>query len=85
MDVNKHDPLPDHFDNLVEAAEFWDTHSAADYWDEMEEFEVEFRIQHRLFLVPVKDQVYFRIKRKAEREGRSLSEIVNDLLLRELA
>jgi hypothetical protein len=39
MVENKRDPLPEHFNTLEEAGEFWDTHSAADYWDEMEEVE----------------------------------------------
>ena len=42
MDVNSKDNIPDHFNSLEEAGEFWDTHSAADYWDEMQEIEMEF-------------------------------------------
>ena len=32
MDANKVDPIPAHFNSPEEAGEFWDTHSAADYW-----------------------------------------------------
>ena len=36
MDARDRDPIPERFSNAEEAGEFWDTHSAADYWDEME-------------------------------------------------
>jgi len=49
----RRDTIPEHFDSAEEAGEFWDTHSAADYRDEMEEEEIEFDIQKRTFLVPV--------------------------------
>jgi hypothetical protein len=29
----KRDPIPKHFKSVAEAAEFWDTHDLADYWD----------------------------------------------------
>ena len=44
------DPIPEHFNSAEAAGEFWDTHSAADYLDEMEEEEMEFDIQKRTFL-----------------------------------
>ena len=27
------EPIPEHFKSLEEAAEFWDSHDLADYWD----------------------------------------------------
>ena len=42
--------IPEHFNSAEEAGEFWDSHSAADYWNEMEETEMEFDIQKRTFL-----------------------------------
>jgi hypothetical protein len=85
MEESNQDPIPTHFDTLWEAAEFWDTHSAADYWDEMEEVVIEFDIQERLLLIPVQGQVYRQIKQKAAGEGRPLPEVVNEMLMRELA
>ncbi len=86
MDANKKvEPIPEHFANAQEAGEFWDTHSAADYWDEMEEIEMEFAIQERVFLIPVTDHIYHQIKQKAKGEGRPVVELVNDLLTREFA
>lgn len=85
MDENKKDPIPDEFASLEEAGEFWDTHSAADYWEEMEEVEMEFNIQRRTFLLPVQDSMYQRLRKKAKKEKRSVEEMLNMLLERELA
>ena len=84
MDGDKKDIIPDHFDSAEEAGEFWDTHSAADYWDEMEEMEMEFDLQKRLFLIPVSDRVYYRVKQRAAMERRSVEEMINTLLEHEL-
>jgi vacuolar-type H+-ATPase subunit C/Vma6 len=85
MGEKDRDPIPEHFSNAEEAGEFWDTHSAADYWDEMEPVEMEFDIQKRVFLVPVDGQIYHRIKQQAEKEHRSVEQVVQALLERELA
>jgi vacuolar-type H+-ATPase subunit C/Vma6 len=85
MNVSDRDPIPEHFSSADEAGEFWDTHSAADYWDEMETVEMEFDIQKRVFLVPVDGQIYHRIKQQAEKEHRSVEQVIQALLERELA
>ena len=85
MDANKVDPIPDHFNNAEEAGEFWDTHSAADYWDQMEEVEMEFDIQERVFWVTVDRRIYEKIKQKAEAEQSSVKEVIHELLEREFA
>jgi hypothetical protein len=44
MDENKiRDLLPEEFDGIEEAAEFWDSHILADYWDETKEAQIEVR------------------------------------------
>jgi len=85
MNVKDRDPIPEHFNSAEEAGEFWDTHSAADYWDEMEAVEMEFDIQKRVFMVPVDGQIYHRIKQQAEKEHRSVEQVVQALLERDLA
>jgi hypothetical protein len=77
--------IPEHFTSAEEAGEFWDTHSAADYWDEMEPVEIEFDIQKLVFFVPVDGQIYHRIKQQAEKERRSVEQVIHALLERELA
>ena len=85
MDESKKVPIPEHFSSAEEAGAFWDTHSAADYWDEMEEDEMEFDLQEHIFLVPVVDRIYYRIKQQAEMERRPLKEMIGIILERELA
>lgn len=45
------DPLPEHFDSLEEAAEFWDTHDSADYEEYIHDVECDFDIKRRTYLV----------------------------------
>ena len=80
----RRDTIPEHFNSAEEAGEFWDSHSAADYGDEMEEEEMEFDIQKRTFLVPVDSQIYLLAKKQAEAEHRTVEQIINTLLNREL-
>ena len=35
------DEIPEKFESLEQIQDFWDTHSTADYWDEMEDVEME--------------------------------------------
>ncbi len=60
MSARDRDPIPEHFNSVEEAGEFWDTHSAADYQDEMETVKMEFDIQKRVFMVPVDGPIYQR-------------------------
>jgi hypothetical protein len=79
------DRIPEHFNSAEEAGEFWDTHSAADYHDEMEEAEMEFDISKRTFLVPVDSRIYQLAKKQAEAKHSTVEQIINTLLDRELA
>ncbi len=79
------DAIPEHFNSAEAAGEFWDTHSAADYWNEMGDEEMDFDIQKRTFLVPVDARIYLIAKKKAEAEHRTAEQLINTLLNRELA
>ncbi len=53
MKENKIDPLPEEFKNVEAAAEFWNTHSLADY-EELQtdaEFEVALKAEKNYFAV----------------------------------
>jgi len=39
--------LPEQFESVEEAADFWDAHSLADYWDQVHEVEIEVRARRR--------------------------------------
>jgi len=79
------DPIPEEFRSIAEAGTFWDTHSAADYIDDLEDVEIEFDIQHGQFMVPVDRTVYAQIKNRAEKEQKTISEMLLIMLQHELA
>ncbi len=80
----RRDPLPESFDSISEAADFWDTHDSADYEDIMEDVDFEVDIKRHVFLVPVAESVFGIIQEKARSQGVSTETMVN-LLLREHA
>jgi len=46
---------------------------------------MEFDLQKRVFLIPVSDHIYYRVKQRAKLEQLSVEEMVSALLERELA
>jgi hypothetical protein len=69
------------FNSYEEMAEFWDTHSLADYWDQTEPaaFEVAPEARRR-YLVAVDREVLARVQRLARTRGVSSESLVNLLL-----
>ncbi len=69
-----------------QAAEFWDTHSIADYWDKTEpaDLEISNALGHR-FLVPIDAEVMKRVRRTATRRGVSIESLVNLLIEQRLS
>ncbi|HEY4722966.1 MAG TPA: CopG family antitoxin [Anaerolineae bacterium] len=61
---------------LKEAAEFWDTHSLADYWDQTHEVEFEVRAQRRR-RVTLDPEVYAQIETQAHRRGVQPETLIN--------
>ena len=61
---------------LDEIADFWDTHSLADYWDQTHEveFEVRAKRRHRVTLAP---ELYTRIEVQARIRGILPETLVN--------
>ncbi|OGH61013.1 MAG: hypothetical protein A3G34_16980 [Candidatus Lindowbacteria bacterium RIFCSPLOWO2_12_FULL_62_27] len=82
--MNKVKKLPDEFGGDEAAGKFWDTHSSADYEDEMTEVEMEVDIRRRTFLVPVSDRIYRIAKKRAAAKRCSVQAIINTLLRRDL-
>ena len=62
------DPLPEHFNTIEEAAEFWDTHSTADYEEYFEEVNCQFDIKKRTHLISIDGAVYDRIRAIAKKK-----------------
>ena len=61
---------------LEEIADFWDTHSLADHWDETHEVDFEVRMQqrHRVTLTP---EIYEKIEKQARVQGVLPETLVN--------
>jgi hypothetical protein len=78
MNEDKHIP---EFKSYEEMAEFWDTHSLGDYWDQTEpaDFEVSNQLYHR-YLVPVDREVFGRVQQAARTRGVSTAILLNLLL-----
>jgi len=68
---------------LEEIAEFWDTHSLADYWDETREatFEVRAERRRRITLDP---EVYTQVQNVARKRGVLPETLVNIWLVERL-
>jgi hypothetical protein len=82
-DKKERDPIPEQFNSLKEAGEFWDTHSFEDYLDLVEEVDMEFDIQQRLYYVPLQEDLYVRAKARAKAKEQSVEQLINELLARE--
>lgn len=69
---------------LEEIAEFWDTHSLADYWDQTYEVEFEVRAKRRR-RVTLAPEVYAQIEAQARARGIVPETLVNLWLAERLA
>lgn len=73
------DPIPENFKSADEAARFWDTHSVADYLDQVKEVpDVEINIVRRHFRLD--KELARKIDRIARRRGVSAETLVNQWL-----
>jgi hypothetical protein len=51
------DPIPQEFKTVEEAAEFWDTHSLADYEDLLEDVDIDVDLQRWVHLVAIEPEL----------------------------
>lgn len=78
MDANKkRDPMPDETADIEKVIAFWDTHSTADYDDEMEDVEFEIDLQEEIFIVRLIPELADIIGRNAKARGVSTETLVN--------
>lgn len=68
---------------IGEIAEFWDTHSLADYWDQTHEVEFEVRAQRRR-RVTLDPEVFLKIEAQARKRGLLPETLVNLWLVERL-
>ena len=71
------DPLPEQFASIEEAAEFWETHDLADYWDLTETAEFEVNLQRRRYLVALDPELAEKLATEAHQRGLATETLVN--------
>ena len=72
--------IPENFKRPEEAGEFWDTHSGADYWHEMEDAEMEFDIMERAYQISVDERIYQFARKRADAEHSTVGHVINTAL-----
>ncbi|HEX5707740.1 MAG TPA: CopG family antitoxin [Pyrinomonadaceae bacterium] len=70
-------PLPEHFQSLERAAEFWDEHDSAPYEEHMSEVECEVVALRSAHLVPLDDALYWKVRPIAKEKGVGTDALVN--------
>jgi len=78
------DPIPEEFESIETAAEFWDTHSLADYWDQTHEVEIEVAAKRRR-RVTIDPELWEQVAARAQAKGISTETLVNLWLAERLA
>jgi hypothetical protein len=77
MDESKErDPIPEQFESIEAAAEFWDRHSLADYGDQVREVEIEVRARRR-WRITLAPEVWERVASEARIRGVSPETLAN--------
>ena|SRR3990172_10367873 len=74
---NKKESIPQHFKNIEEASEFWDTHDLSDYWELTKEVSFETDIQRQIFLTPIEPKLAKRLTDYASKQGISTETLIN--------
>jgi hypothetical protein len=73
----KRDPIPDDFDTLEAFWDFWDTHSLADYEDQLTPVECRVNLLRRSRMVPVEPELLGEVAAYARTRGVSCETLVN--------
>ncbi len=71
------DEIPESFAGIEEAAEFWDSHSTADYDELMHDVQFDVDLLRRIFLVPIEGKLAKELSGIAQKEGLELETLVN--------
>jgi hypothetical protein len=79
------DRLPDSFANEEEAGEFWDSHSTMDYVEHLELVDDLFDLQERVFEVQVANDIFQKLRERAEEQDQPIPQIVDEILRDALA
>ena len=84
--MRKKSRIPE-FKSIAEEAKFWDTHSFSDFWDEMEDVEIEFLDEpkrEKTITVRVQPKLKERLDKLARSYGINLSTLARMWLIEKL-
>jgi len=62
------DPLPEHFNSIEEAADFWDTHDSGEYEEFFKDVECTFDIKKRTHLISMDGSLYDEVRAIAKKK-----------------
>ena len=75
--ATQRDPLPEDFGSLEEFLAFWDSHSTADYEDQMEDVGVDIDIHSSKVYCAVAKDLLAQLRTRARQEGVSTETLIN--------
>ena len=75
--ATQRDPLPEDFGSLEEFWAFWDSHSTADYKDQMEDMDVNIDIHSSKEYCAVAKDLLAQLRTRARQEGVSTETLMN--------
>ncbi len=73
----KRDPIPESFNSVAEAAEFWDSHSLADYWDQTHEVKGRIDVNRKVYVTALEPSLFKKLGECSKRQGVSAETLVN--------
>ncbi len=73
----KRESIPQHFQSVAEAAEFWDNHDLTDYLYQTREANFEVDIQRRVFLTALEPKLAKKLTECARKQGVSTETLIN--------
>lgn len=76
-DKAERDPVPEHFETLGQAAEFWDGHDLADYEDLTREASFEVDLRSHRFLAALEPELAKKVAAYAQRQGIASETLIN--------
>lgn len=78
------DPIPEKFESVEEAGEFWDAHDTTDYLDALQTVEVNTKLRHRYYEVEIDMDVAQELRDKARRQGVTTNDLATEMIRQQL-
>ncbi len=78
-------PLPDEFASEDEAAEFWDTHSIADYEEALEPADLVVDLKRRHFEIEVDEASFLALRSCAAKQRKPVKQLASEILRQKLS